>query len=64
MGDSQLCHVVVLVSKRDEVVVYPRLIFSCVVEVEVFGLDVIRCKFLGLKLGDILDCDLFTGILI
>ena len=53
MGNRQFRHVVPLFSQGDKVIVYPRLIFSRIVEIEALGLDIIRSQLLILELGDI-----------
>ena len=52
MRDGELGHVIFLVAQADEVVVDARLVFARVVEVEVFGLHVVRAELLGFEFGD------------
>jgi len=44
-------HVIPLLSQCDKIIVYPSLVFSRVIEIEAFGLHIIRCQLLALELG-------------
>jgi hypothetical protein len=55
MADSKLRHVILLVPQTDEVIVYPRLVLPCIVEVEVFRLDIVFGQFLHLKLRHLFE---------
>ena len=59
VGDGEFGHVVLLLAEGDEVIVYPGLVFSCVVEVEVFRLDVVCPEFLGFEFGNLFEKTLF-----
>ena len=59
VGNGEFGHVVLLLAEGDEVVVYSGLVFSCVVEVEVFRLHVVCAEFLGFELGNLFEETLF-----
>jgi hypothetical protein len=62
MRDGKLGHVVVLVSQRDKVIVYPRLVLPRVVKVKVLRLHVVGGKLLQLKLGNLLEEPRLLGL--
>lgn len=59
MTDGQLGHVISLLAEGDEVVVDASLVLAGIVEVELFGLDIIFAQLLLLELGDLFEEALF-----
>ena len=59
MGNGEFGHVVLLLAEGDEVVVYPGLVFPCVVEVEVFRLHIVCAEFFGFEFGNLFEETLF-----
>lgn len=59
MADGKLGHVVPLLTKRNEVVVYAGLVLASVVEIELLGLDVVFAQLLLFELGDFFEEALF-----
>lgn len=59
MTDGQLGHVVPLLAQGNEVVVNASLVLASIVEIELFGLDVVFAQFLLFELCDFFEEALF-----
>ena len=59
VADRELGHVVSLLTEADEVVVYPGLVFACIIKIKVLGLDIVLAQLFGLKLGNVFEEALF-----
>ena len=59
MRDREFSHVILLHLQANEVIVNPRLVLACIVEVELLRLHVVLAQFLVLELGDLLEEALF-----
>ena len=59
MTDGQLGHVIPLLAQGNEVVVNASLVLASVVEIELFGLNVVFAQFLLFEFGDFFEEALF-----
>lgn len=61
VADSELGHIVLLVSQADEIIVYARLVFSGIIEVEVFLLDIVNTQLLCLEFRNVFEKSLLLS---